>query len=550
MKKKMQKRKKKEDLLKKISSKYVHNQIYSFIPYNSFLNLIKYNKYLQKISHVSIYNFQKSFLENYISINFNEISSNEFITFLHKEFNNFSKANDEKTLQKIIKEIKSNNTFIKEKKATKYKNHQIIKLTQNINWKNYNNNIKELNISSEDSKSLINIKHYPKLKQIKIPSGIFPNLNCLCSDSNCIIPASLLINLIKLYIFIIPDNDILFINDVKKDIVDLENLKYINIERFYKDECFDFDKERKKTKEKNKEKVYRIKFNLKNIEKFLIQIRIEEDFSFISDYFCLDDIYYTLNKNEIKNDINKIHMGLKESMLNHKYSESLQYFRFNVVTKRETEDDTQFLVQSFKMKKSINNIKHYTFKLVGHNEYFYVMFHKEKYDNDKIKFFKNYGELNCLDVSIDKLNVLRLRYNDEIKDKKFYQKKINEIFDIKDDNYSVQEILVNFKSKEGFLDNLIKNISKFKVLQKLIIIDDIKDKKLYFKLIEDISKLVLLKSLSISCKEKLDKKQIKSIKKLLPKSLVEEASVIQNTDIDYDFIDEISENDSSEGDKS
>ena len=161
-------------------------------------------------------------------------------------------------------------------------------------------------------------------------------------------------------IFIIPENDILFINDVNKDILDLENLKYLKVERLYKDEYFDFNKKNKKQKINGKE--YKIKFNFKNLEKMIIQIRVDEDFSFISDYFNLDKIYDTLNKKGVKTDINKIHTNLRESLFNYKFNESLKYFEFLAVTKRETEDDLQFLVQSFKMKKSINDLKLFTFK--------------------------------------------------------------------------------------------------------------------------------------------------------------------------------------------
>ena len=149
----MKKNTKKENFFKKIKSKYVSKEIFSFISYNKFLQMVKYNKSFQKKENISLYSYQKVFLENKISIDFNRLSIDELINFLNKEFNNFTKANDKKNLQKIIKEIESNKTSIKEKKKEKAKGKEkkptVIQLTQNINWKQYNNkNIVELKINS------------------------------------------------------------------------------------------------------------------------------------------------------------------------------------------------------------------------------------------------------------------------------------------------------------------------------------------------------------------------------------------------------------------
>ena len=93
---------------------------------------------------------------------------------------------------------------------------------------------------------------------------------------------------------------------------------------------------------------------------------------------------------------------------------------------------------------------------------------------------------------------------------------INKIFGIKKNNYSVQEIYLNFNNKaEKYYYFLIKNINKYKVLNKLYLFDCI-SKNIIMNFIERISKLYLLEKIYIIINDKLSNQEIKSIKKLLP----------------------------------
>ena len=532
------------NLLEKLSSTYNLKIVYSYIPFNSFLNLIKYNKSIHKKLKLSLYQHQKYFFQEKLCINYGKITIDKLIKFLQKEFNkDFSEEKNKRILNKIIEEIKLDKTFFKEDilNIPKEKS-KIILLTKNIELAN-NYNILELSIQN------IN---YPQNEQIAMPSATFHNLKKLNIDSNCIIPASLLINLENLFINIVPYNDILFINDINKEILDLDKLKYIQINYNKKNICsrcntkdtiimddmhdeyvctncglvYEDPLEYKEKKIICPEKKYKIKFNFKNLERFIIEINMAENFSFILDYFGLDSIYNVIDKKENRNDINNINENLKEVFLNMEPYHSMKYFKFIALIKRKRR-----IQQSFKMKISKGGKKNFTFQLQSLIKNSYWNFYKEKYEEKNLKYFKNYDEIRNYNISIEKLNFLGMKCH-----KNSDPEKIDKLFELKDNNYSIQEIVVNFENKKICIDNLIKNISKFRAIQNLVIFDKIRDKNIFMNFIEDISKLELLDVIEINCYEKLEDKEKNSIIKLLPKATIGDYSVKQNfKNVDYNI---------------
>ena len=169
--------KKKNEKIKKIS-RYILKIIDSYIPDNRLMSIIKFNKKLQKDLDITLYNYQESFLRNKIRIDYKEISFkklkkwkrllsgishkssdffpdkkivlSKFMEFLKKEFNCFNKENDNKIVEKIIKEILKEKESYKQE-IIKYpkKKIKLIDFTKIINWPK-GANILELNLHSRD----------------------------------------------------------------------------------------------------------------------------------------------------------------------------------------------------------------------------------------------------------------------------------------------------------------------------------------------------------------------------------------------------------------
>ena len=288
-------------------------------------------------------------------------------------------------------------------------------------------------------------------------------------------------------------------------------------------EEFDEDKDKDKGKKIYQDKKYNIKLNFKNLVRFIIETNIEDNFSFISNYFSLDKIYDALNKKEIIIDRNKfIYDNLKEVFLNLAFNNSLKYFKFIVLTRKSIIKQKAL---SFKMKKEKDGKKYFTIKLDGYKNKSYCKFYKEKYEEKNLKYFKNYDILNNYNVSMEKLNFLGMKYHENCD-----VEKINKLFELKDNNYSLQEIVLNFQNKKINIDNLFKNITKFRVIQNIVILDKIRDKTKFMNYIEDISKLELLNVIKLCCFDGLFAKEKDIIKKLLSKATVRDYSVEKNFD--------------------
>ena len=179
---------------------------------------------------------------------------------------------------------------------------------------------------------------------------------------------------------------------------------------------------------------------------------------------------------------------------------------------------------NFEMKTYQNGLKNYRFNVEHFNfDLCKTRIHslEEKYEENKNKkimltFYKNYNYFKEINISMnDNLNVIKIGnfgyLNSDI---------INKIFNIKKNNYSVQQIYLNFKNKsEKYYYNLCTNISKFKLLNKLYLFDCIPKGKI-MSFIESISELKLLEQIYIISYEKLSNKEIKIIQKLLPQASI------------------------------
>ena len=104
------------------------------------------------------------------------------------------------------------------------------------------------------------------------------------------------------------------------------------------------------------------------------------------------------------------------------------------------------------------------------------IFEEKENGNKILKSYTNgfdYNNINLNLTNINNINTIIING----KGRKINTNKINAIFDVKKNNYSLQEIILSFEGSgfngENYYKTLMKNISKFKVLQKLFLYDNI-----------------------------------------------------------------------------
>ena len=489
----------------KISSKYIIKNILSYCSLNIFLKIIKINKKLQNFLDISLNTYQKIFLLNKLQINYDEINIDKLIIFLNKEFKNFNNTKDKTILEEIIQKIKKEKISIP---ATNIpvSSYQQMKITLNNEIKWYKNE----NIIKLDFKELYSISE----KYIRIPPGIFPNLKVLYINNKFIVPSSMIINLSELIIDYYFDHKILFINDINKEEIDLNNLLYLTIKSYHKGKNINYN---------NNDIIsnfnfnYKIKFHLTKLKQLTINTISNDDNSFLVNYFDLDILYNaTLDKKVENLPKLKIKYFQFESIMN-----SLNYLSIknNIIINIEKTIFINFEMKTFQngLKNYRFNIEHFNFNLCKNR----IHSLEEKYEENKNKkkmltFYKYYNYFKEINISMnDNLNVIKIGNYGYLN-----SDKINNIFNIKKNNYSVQQIYLNFKNKsEKYYYNLCTNISKFKVLNKLYLFDCIPKCKI-MSFIESISKLKLLEQIYIISYEKLSNKEIKSIQKILPQASI------------------------------
>lgn len=487
----------------KITSKYIIKNIESFCSLNIILKIIKINKKLQNLLDISLNTYQKIFLLQKLPINYDEINIDKLIIFLNKEFKNFNNKKDKTILEEIIQKIKKEKVSIPTTNIPVSANQQMkVVLNNEIKW------YKNENIIKLDFKELYSISQ----KYITIPPGIFPNLKVLYINNKFIAPSSIIINLSELIIDYYFNNKILFINDINKEEIDLNNLIYLTIKSYHKGKNINYS---------NNNIIqnfnYKIKFHLTKIKQLTINTISNDDNSFLINYFDLDILYnatlYKKNENLVKL---KTEYFQFESIMN-----SLNYL--SITNNIIINIDIKIMV-NFEMKTYQNGLKNYRFNVEHFNfdlcksriHSFEEKFEENKNKKKMLTFYKNYNYFYEINISMnDNLNVIKIGNFGYLN-----SDKINNIFNIKKNNYSVQQIYLNFKNKsEKYYYNLCTNISKFKMLNKLYLFDCIPKCRI-ISFIESISKLKLLEQIYIISYEKLTNKEIKSIQKILPQTSI------------------------------
>lgn len=535
-----------------IFSKFNIQIITSYIPQDLIYNVVKYNKKIQSFLDISLYTYQKQFIKNKVLIDFEEISISDLHCFLKSEFNNFNKKGDEKILEKITEEIISEKETETLKFPTNY--DETIRGGKKVNWDKYKNDKKTVMLDLIDENHLDddndnedeneNEDINKNKQQMKIPSGIFPNLKGLKVSTIYILPVSMIMKLDYLLIKYKPEYNLLFYNDIDQYEIDI-NLKYLEIQNFetISDDEDDIHETRNNKNIIINNKENKVKFNLLNLEYLDIQINPEVDYSLLLYYFNLDFMCAAFKHLQKKLNKIKLYLDLKETILSLNFMPSLKHFRFSPYI--EIEDET--IIPVFKMQKCKNGLKTFSFAIGSQKGSFETISLIEKYEeNEKNEFvlkkYKNTGFLNDVqNVSIKNLNSIMIVNDKNREGKKIELQKIRSLFNLEENNYSVEEIQLQLNYMEV---KLIDNISKFKVLQKLILFAPIKQKKILFQFLEDISNLGWLNEFNIIFEGKLSDEEEGLIQELLPDASIykkyESSKTIyirQNYEFEYFYID-------------
>ena len=506
-------------ILNKLNNNLI-TSISCYISHRRILNIVRYSKEFQSAMSISLYYYQKYFVLNHFQLNFTTVSSKEILYLLNTEFKNFDKVGDNEILEKIIEEIKDSERIIEVNKNEKEiigngKYPYITGHLQNIEMKGKIDNSEEKKMISlylnSNSREYNNYKKYekigPEFELLKMSSDSCNKLKILRTDSNFIIPVSILKNLESLQIYISPKNNLNFMNDVNKDSISLKKLRFLNIHRLKRD----YPSEVNKIFINHNNK---IRFRLPNIEEILIFLDLNRDLYILKEYFKLyliDDTFNDVLKNK---DVNSVYNYFKEKILHYKFKMVTVHFLLELSYLKNNKK----IIMDLEMNKSKNGLKYYYFRknVLKNGEKQYSIFEgfREDYSNKIIQIYycnKN-GPLEIIDKPslMKSINGFTLvgEENSHIENKEF-----KKIFDIEENNYSLQNIIISIKKKQKVFQNLIKNINKFKVLKNLIITDYIDDNDIFYELVNKISAMKLLKTVKISFKGNCDKKTVDLMKK-------------------------------------
>ena len=209
---------KQKNLLTRIPSKYILNDIFSYCPENIskniILNLFRYNKKLQNLFNIKLYTYQKEYLN--INLALKKVNPREYnISKLHNYFkskNAFNNKKDKEIFIKILKEI-----FPEEKKEEESDIVKDLKLTK-ITIFHLNKNLTSIELSDLPKKYDLKQINTPNIKKLKISGGSiikmpFSLLNKL---------EALLLGYAQIKIYSIPEN---------KNTFELKNLKYLELDQ-------------------------------------------------------------------------------------------------------------------------------------------------------------------------------------------------------------------------------------------------------------------------------------------------------------------------------
>ena len=504
------------------------------IPFIKLLDLVRFSKKFHSFICVSLYHYQKYFLLKHIPINFSTVPFNDILLLLNKEFRNFNKTGDEIILRTIIEEIKESEKEMEINKKDKdiLCKHEmpITEFFQNIKLTKIIDNPIDTNIIALYLDSFCDNKNnliFPMFEQMKIAPGPYQNLKILKINNNFDIPASILLNLTKLNINIISNNFVSISNDVGKRIITLNNLKFLKIFRkrsgysnAYRDLAHFYQNQ--------------IGFRFPNIEQIILNLDLNEDLYILKEYLKMNLIDNNLER-KMNKGFDSVYNYFKEKILNYDFHMMAVNFKFDILFKK---DNHKIIINS-EMLKSKNGLKNYHFiKTLYRNKkrlFHIVENYKENNFNKKniSVYFNNNGfkgyndkfplinETNSIGL-LSKRNKIINKYN------------ISDLFNIRENNYSIQHIIIDIGKGEKYFEKLIKNITKFKILKNLMIQDYFVDFDILIRLLKGLSKLKLLGSIRIHFKGNVNENDIKIVKKYFPKISISE---IENTGIiKFEFI--------------
>lgn len=474
--------KNKEGLINTIS-KNLFLEIQSYIPFNTTLNIFRCNKKYQKELNINLLIYQKWFIKNKIKFDCDFISNDKLLTFLQKEFHNFTREEDKLSLIKIIEEIKNKKKL---KENISYIPPLIgkdIEYEENIIWKEdkYSNylNLGYKFICCHGHRFYITNESEQEI----IPSNCFPNVCVISTDNNFIIPASMMENLIDLDIRPVTWSKVLFYNDIGKEEIELNKLErfIISRNRVVTSTCT------KSPKNKN----YDIKFKFKKLEEIKICLDLEKDFTYLNKYFGIDLLE---SIDDIKNDKVLLFENMKNKILNYELLDTTNKFKLRL--KFNGDCFTSFDLV-FEIIRHVNNLKRYTLTILQGYD---TLTHEEIYEenNKKEKVLVGYKDINILKYnntffsSLGTLNDIRVVLpNDEMVKNKFI-----EFFNLNENNYSLRSLFLKMNNNIN-VGELFKNITKFRVLESLVVKDPIKDIKELLNLVEHCLKIHTIERLNL-----------------------------------------------------
>ena len=489
------------------------------IPFIRLLNIIKFSKKFKLLLDASLYDYKKLFLLKRIPINYTTVSLKEVQFLLNNEFGNFKKEEDENILANIIKEINDSEKIIRKNKIEKEildkypaqtcSNLQNILMKSIFDGANPRNLIALYLDSKHDSNICNNNFIGPSFDQMSFKSFHFPYLTILQFDTNFKIKTSWLQNLKNLKIVINSDRYLTLINDLKESEISLSKLKYLKVKRNVKEKnSVEF---RKFSPKKS------IKIEFPNIEVLIIDIDLKKDIYILKEYFKLKLLDSNTQK---KLSISSSFNYFKEKILNYEFQMTTILFKFNIIF----QENHQKLLLNYKMNKSKNGLKKYYFNQTLYNKkselYTICQSYKENNFNKKVMtLYINKNGFDYINNSVDNSSLIsNLNYIILLSRKKSNLKicDVNKIFDIKENNYSVQHIIINLGKKENYFQKLIINLNKYKVLKNLIIKDYIINESNLLRIVKNVSKLKLLKTMKINFKGNLSNNSLNLIRKIIP----------------------------------
>ena len=473
----------KEEPITKLS-KHLFLEIQSYIPFNTILNLFRHSKAYQEELNINLSIYQKCFIKNKIKFDCDYITNDKLLSFLQKEFHNFTREEDKVSLIKIKEEIKNEKKVKENISDLPPLIDKDIEYEENINWKEdkYSNylNLGYQFICCHDHRFYITNESVQEI----IPSKCFPNVCVISTDNNFIIPASMMENLIDLDIRPVTWSKVLFYNDVGKEEIELNKLErfIISRNRVVTSTCT------KSPKNKN----YDIKFKFKKLEEIKICLDLEKDFTYLNKYFGIDLLE---SIDDIKNDKILLFENMKNKILNYKLLDTLNKFKLRL--KFNGDCFTSFDLV-FEIIRHVNNLKRYTLTILQGYD---TLTHEEIYEeNNKMeKVLVGYKDINIIKYnniffsSVNTLNDLSLVLpkNDEMVKNKFI-----EFFNLNENNYSLRNLFLKMNNNIN-VGELFKNIANFRVLQSLVVKDPIKDIKELLILVENIMKIHTIERLNL-----------------------------------------------------